>query len=221
MIHLFRNNYSSTSPLIYSFNKLLLSICQVLDTKLGAQIIAANKTYTVSALIQLITKWVFNYIWEEGKVSYEMGTIYREIWTNVQNGDFSVKMVLKLKPPCGHTSWVGEGQMSSRMIQREGRGCSGMRQGGIWHSTLGQVKHVDVHPVDTHYVLYCEGSKVWKTYLAHSGSSWYHREVYKWCFLSHTKFLQERFPYSPILSPVPNAVDFYSIVSICCVHIFL
>lgn len=56
MIHLFRNNYSSTASLIYSFNKLLLSIYQVLDTKLGAQIIAANKTYTVSALIQLITK---------------------------------------------------------------------------------------------------------------------------------------------------------------------
>jgi len=47
----------------------------------------------------------------------------------------------------------------SRMIQREGGECRGMRQGRILCSTLGQVKHVDFYPVDTHYVLYCEGSK--------------------------------------------------------------
>ena len=74
---MFRNPYS-TSSLIYSFNKWLLSLDQVLDPNLGAKIIAAEKTYTVSALIQLNTKMSVC-ISEEGKVFYEMGMTYREI----------------------------------------------------------------------------------------------------------------------------------------------
>lgn len=51
MIHLFRKAYSS----MYSFNKSFLCFYQVPDTMLGAEIIAAIKTYNILALIQLIT----------------------------------------------------------------------------------------------------------------------------------------------------------------------
>lgn len=43
------------NPLIHSFNKSLLSIYQVSDTMVDAEVIAANKTYNVFALLQLIT----------------------------------------------------------------------------------------------------------------------------------------------------------------------
>lgn len=47
-----KNVYSSTYSLIYLFNKSLSSIYQVPDTMSGAEIIVADKTYNVLALMQ-------------------------------------------------------------------------------------------------------------------------------------------------------------------------
>lgn len=69
-----------------------------------------------------------------------------------------MKMTLKLKPVCGQISWAGKMLTSSTMERSEGRESHGVRQGQMAHWTLGQVKHEDLYPVDTHYVQHYESS---------------------------------------------------------------
>ena len=72
--HLFRNSYSSLNQFIYSLNKSILRNCQLSDSMLGAEIIAANKTYSVFVLIiNYINKCLFIFKVSVEKENYLMG----------------------------------------------------------------------------------------------------------------------------------------------------